>query len=60
MFDKYIKINEKRITAGQNSSGVWYCKELIAETPAELKKLIGEVNSILNEYNSENKKKEKQ
>lgn len=57
MFDKYIKINEKRITAGQTSTGVWYCKELIAETPTELKQLIGEINNILNEYNQVKKER---
>jgi len=53
MFDRYIKINEKRIIAGQTSSGMWYCKELIAEDTKELKELIGNVNLILNEYNNE-------
>jgi len=57
MLDKYIKINEKKISAGQTSSGIWYCKELIAETPSELKILIGEVNTILNTFNTENKEK---
>ena len=60
MFDRYIKINEKRITAGQNSSGSWYCKELIAETTKELKELISEVNQILNEYNQNGKEKKKE
>lgn len=53
MFDRYIKINEKRIIAGQTSSGVWYCKELVAETTNELKVLIGETNRILNDFNNE-------
>ena len=57
MFDKYIKINEKRIEAGQTSSGVWYCKNLIAETPKELETLISEVNKILNQYNNDKEKK---
>jgi len=57
MFDKYIKINEKRIIAGQTSSGVWYCKELIAETTEELKTMIGEVNTILNTFNTGNETK---
>jgi hypothetical protein len=52
MFDKYVKVNEKRIVAGQTSNGVWYCKELIAETTKELNQLISEVNKILNEYNA--------
>jgi len=59
MLDKYIKINEKKIVAGQTSSGVWYCKELVAETPKELKELIGEVNQTLNDYNTEIKKTQK-
>ena len=53
MLDKYIKINDKQIIAGQNSSGVWYCKELPANTTSELDQLISIVNSILNKYNSE-------
>jgi len=60
MLDKYIKINEKKISAGQTSSGVWYCKELIAETPKELENLISEVNSILNKYNADNNGKKNQ
>ena len=59
MFDKYIKINEKRIIAGQTSSGIWYCKELIAETTTELREIINEVNIILNDYNNNDKKNEK-
>lgn len=57
MLDKYIKINEKKINAGQTNTGFWYCKELTVETPGELKKIIGEVNKILNEYNKKNKPK---
>ena len=49
--NKYIKINEKNITAGQTSTGIWYCKEVKAEHPTELKNLIGEINDILNDYN---------
>jgi len=59
MFDKFIKINEKRIIAGQTSSGVWYCKELMAETPNELKTLISDINKILNDYNNNIDKKTK-
>jgi hypothetical protein len=63
MFDKYVKVNEKKIVAGQTSSGVWYCKEAVAETTSELRVLLGEINLILNEYNSAHKedvvKKEK-
>lgn len=57
MFDRYIKVNEKRIIAGQTSSGTWYCKEVIAETTGELKTLINEINLIMNEYNTEVKEK---
>jgi hypothetical protein len=53
MLDKYIKINDKQIIAGQNSSGIWYCKELPANTTSELDNSINIVNSILNKYNSE-------
>ena len=61
MFDKYVKVNEKRIVAGQTSNGIWYCKEVIAETPKELETVISEVNKILNEYNAvkNNEKKTK-
>ena len=52
MFNKYIKINEKKISVGQDGkTGGWYCKNLDAETISELKVLIGEVNEILNMYN---------
>jgi len=58
MFDRYIKINEKRIIAGQTSNGVWYCKELVAEDTVELKTVINDVNLILNEFNKSETKKE--
>lgn len=57
MLDRYIQITDKQIIAGQTAAGVWYCKELPANTTAELKILVGEVNKILNDYN--NPKKEK-
>lgn len=53
MLDKYIKVNEKKILAGQNSSGMWLCKELAADNTKELKTLILDVNKILNEVNKE-------
>ena len=59
MFERYITIKEKMIICGQNNSGLWYCKELPADTTQELKILIGEVNVILNEYNTKTKKEEK-
>lgn len=59
MFERYITIKEKMIVCGQNNSGLWYCKELPADTTAELKILIGEINGILNEYNNKTKKEEK-
>jgi len=55
MLDRYIKVNEKKIVAGQTAAGVWYCKELVAETPSHLKQLVADVNNILNEYNAESK-----
>jgi hypothetical protein len=58
MFDRYIKVNDRQIIAGQTNNGFWYCKELKAENPSEVRFLIGEVNKILNEYNNtEDKKK---
>lgn len=58
VFDKFIMIKEKqKITCGQTAAGMWYCKELAAETSEELNTLIGEVNKVLNIYNSEEKKK---
>ena len=51
MFEKYITIKESNIVVRQSSSGMWYCSELPAHTTVELDSLIGEVNSILNNYN---------
>jgi hypothetical protein len=56
MLDKYIKINDKQIIAGQTSGGIWYCKELPANTVLELKHLINEVNMVLNQFNTEHSK----
>lgn len=56
MLDKYIKIEEKTIEVGQNSRGLWYCKNLPAKSTVELDILIGKVNEILNKYNIENEK----
>ena len=57
MLDKYIKINDKQIIAGQSAAGLWYCKELPANTTDELEILIGKVNVILNKFNKEKEKK---
>lgn len=51
MLDKYIKINDKQIVAGQTAAGVWYCKELPCNTTEELETLIGKINLILNKAN---------
>jgi hypothetical protein len=51
MFEKYITIKESKIVVGQTNSGVWYCKELPADTVKELDVLIGDVNGVLNKYN---------
>ena len=59
MFEKYISIKESNIVAKQTAGGVWYCSELPAKTTVELDGLIGEVNRILNKYNSINKKEVK-
>ena len=54
MFEKYIVIRDSKIIVGQNaSSGAWYCKELPANDPDELERLIADVNSVLNKYNQE-------
>jgi len=56
MLDKYIKINEKLIVSGQDGkTGMWYCKELPADTTKEMDKLIGELNKIYNKYNKKEK-----
>lgn len=57
MFEKYIKIIESNIIAKQSSGGVWYCSELPAKNTKDLEVKIGEVNTILNKYNAENKQK---
>ena len=51
---KYIQIRDRQIVCGQNSSGMWYCKDLPVETTEELEKQIGEINRILNKYNRTN------
>ena len=60
MFEKYISIKESNIVAKQTSNGIWYCSELPAKTTQELDLLIGEVNKILNKYNSNGVKKPKE
>lgn len=59
MLDKYIMIKENKILCGQSSNGMWYCKELPADTEDELDKRIGKVNMILNKYNHDKVKKDK-
>lgn len=60
MLDKYIKINDKVILSGQDGkTGVWYCKELPAETTKETDILIGELNRIYNKYNKTEQQKQK-
>ena len=53
VLDKYIRINDRPIVVGQSSSGIWYTKELVANTTAEADKLIGEMNNICNKYNKD-------
>jgi len=55
---KYIKINERQIICGQNSNGIWYCKELPCDQIDQLDSLIGEVNKVMNKYNNGGKEKE--
>lgn len=59
MLDKYIRINDRPIVVGQSSSGIWYTKELVANTTVEADKLIGEMNTICNKYNKETIEKKK-
>lgn len=53
MFERYLTIKENKIVCGQTGSGVWYCKELPADNTRELDVLVGEVNCVLNKYNSD-------
>jgi len=55
MLDKYIQIRDRVIIAGQTSGGVWYIKELPAESTKELERLVGECNRICNRYNKKEK-----
>lgn len=55
MFEKYILLNDKKIVFGQNNSGIWYCKELPADTLDEMDVLINKANVILNKYNIKEK-----
>jgi hypothetical protein len=57
MLDIYKTINEKQIILGQTSSGVWYCKELPVKCVKEAEEKIGEINRILNQYNTCKKEK---
>jgi len=58
MLDKYIKMNDKVIVSGQDGkTGMWYCKELPAETTKDTELKIAELNKI---YNEANKKIEKE
>lgn len=58
-FVRYLKIdNSELIHAGQDpKTKEWYCKDLPARTTTELRRLMGEINAILNEYNFEEKEK---
>jgi len=57
MWDKYIKIEAEKYRVRQNSDGTWICIDLKANTVRELDISIGEVNKVLNKYNSGNGKK---
>lgn len=52
MLDKFINIRDKLIICGQNNSGMWYCKEVSADTTQELKIIINDINNLLNEFNN--------
>lgn len=53
MLDKYITIKDKTIIAKQTSTGRWIIDALPADNTKELELLIGEVNRILNKYNTD-------
>jgi len=48
---RFIIKRETNILCGQNNSGMWYCKELPANSTKEMDKQINEMNRILNKYN---------
>jgi hypothetical protein len=56
MLDKYFKMEENN-EAGQNSSGIWYCKKLLFKDERDLEYKINQVNKVLNRFNEETKKK---
>jgi len=64
MFDRYININEYKIS-GRQASGLWQCSEFTVSgrTPKEVLKeydyMISEINRINNKYNVEEKEKKK-
>ena len=49
---KYIKIENEKYRVKQNSDGTWICSDLKANTISELDLSIGEINRVLNKYNS--------
>lgn len=59
MFEKYIIIENEKIYVSQNSSGMWKCDKLPCNDTHDVDHKIGEINTILNKYNSGNVKKTK-
>ena len=58
VLDKYVSIGDRPIVSGQDGkTGLWYCKELVTNTPKETKEVIGELNKIYNEYNKKEAEK---
>ncbi len=55
MLDKYITLEENN-EAGQNSSGIWYCKKLLFKDEKDLEYKINQVNRVLNKFNEITKK----
>ena len=51
MFEKYIMIKDTKIHVKQRSDGIWLCQDLPADNVADVDRLIGELNIILNKYN---------
>jgi len=44
-------IKDTKIHVKQRSDGIWLCQDLPADNVADVDRLIGELNIILNKYN---------
>jgi len=51
---QYIKPQADKISHGQDAkTGIWYCKNLNAETVEESRILINDLNEMYNEFNKQ-------